>query len=288
MWCPVPMDSRIRRRMFETSPMRQVAEVMNVNTRAVDFALDDEEIETVKSGEVDSRDNTDTPEFGSVEIGVNELYAKPKATLNLLEDNTINLESWLAGKVSRKIARDQNKAFIVGTGVKEARGILNYDDADVEIYEREKIGTLDAANSLAIDGDDLIDLQSHLLEEYQSNASWMMHRLVWAKVIKLKDIDGQYLLNPAILFAGAEPQLLGSVVRMAGDMPKPVSSAFVAGQLSVIYGDFREGYTILDRLGINVIRDNITKSGFVLWYFRTRYGGGCTNFQAIKRLKIIA
>lgn len=289
MWAPVPIDSRIRTRVFETSPLRQMAEVINVNTQAMTFALDDEELIVVKAGEVDVRNETGTPEFGEVRIDTHELFAKPKATLQILEDSTMNLESWLSGKVASKMSRSQNAAFINGDGIKQATGILNYADTDYEVYARNKLGTGETAVAITIDGDDLIDLQSHLLEDFQSNAAWVMHRLIWAKVIKLKDQDGQYLLNPAILFQGASPQLLGAQVRMAGDMPKPTSAGvLVAGTIYVAYGDFREGYTILDRLGINVIMDNITQSGFVKWYFRTRYGAGCTNFQAIKRLKASA
>jgi HK97 family phage major capsid protein len=250
------------------------------------FALDDEEILIEQAQEVDVRKNTDSVEFGEVRIDTHELYAKPTATLQLLEDSTMNLEAWLAGKVASKITRAQNQAFILGDGEKTARGILDYADTGVETYARGKVGTKQAAGSLVIVGDDLIDLQSHLLEDYQMNATWMMHRLIWAKVVKLKDENGQYLLDPLMLFNGSTPKLLGQEVRMAGDMPKPTSvGALVAGTNYVCYGDFREAYTILDRIGINVIMDNITRSGFVQWFFRTRYGGGVTNFQAYKRLQ---
>lgn len=287
IWCPTPVDARIRRRIFETSPMRELAEVINVNTQAMTFALDDEEIPVNVSGEVDVRNDTNTPEFGEVRIETDELYAKPTATLQVLEDSTLNLETWLADKVARKIARSQNKAFIVGNGTKEARGILDYADASsVEVYNRGKIGTLETAAANALAADDLIDLQSHLIEEYQSNATWLTHRLTWALTMKLKDAENRYLLDPMLLFSGIRPQLLGVDVRMAGDMPAaPAGGTLVSGTTYFAYGDFREGYTILDRLGISVIMDNITRSGFVKWYFRTRYGGGVTNFQAFKRLK---
>lgn len=286
MWCPIPVDTRIRRRVWETTPMRQLASVQTINSGSMAFALDDEDIILAQAGEVDTRQDTNATEFGEVKIETHELYAKPKATLQLLEDSSINLEAWLAGKVSSKITRDQNKAFAVGSGIKEAKGILSYDSADPEIYERGKIGTLETKAALTIDSDDMINLQSHLLEDYQMNATWLMHRLIWAKIVKLKDEEGRYLLNLLTLFSqGAAPTVLGAPVRLAGDFPKPVADALVGGTKYIAYGDFREAYTILDRLGINVIMDNITNSGFVKWYFRTRYGGGVTNFQAVKILK---
>jgi HK97 family phage major capsid protein len=265
--------------------MRQLASVMNVNTTAMTFALDDEDMVLQARGEVDAVTQTDTPEFGEVRIDVHEISAKPKATLQVLEDSTLNLEAWLSGKVASRIARQQNAAFINGDGIKKARGILDYADTGVNTYKRNALGTAETAGSLVLAGDDLIDLQSNLLEDYQPGATWLMHRLIWAKIVKLKDNEGRYLLDPLMLFNGATPQLLGAPVRMAGDMPAPTAGALVAGTNYVCYGDFSEGYTILDRLGINVIMDNVTQSGFVNWYFRTRYGGGVTNFQAIKRLK---
>ena len=287
MWCPVPVANRITTRVFETTPMRQVATVMNVNTQAMKFPLDDEEAIAAVASEIDARAETNTPEFGEARIDVHEVYAKPKASQAFLEDSTINAESWLSGKVSNKISRTQNTAFAVGTGDKSARGVLDYLIASVNVYERNKIGTLDTATAITLVGDDLINLQANLLEDYQANANWMMHRLAWAEVMKLKDTQNRYLMDPSLLFSGLKPQLLGAPVKLAGDFPAPAAGVWSNNQYICAYGDFREGYMILDRIGISVIRDNITESGFVKWYFRTRYGGGCVNFQAIKRLRAL-
>ena len=90
--------------------------------------------------------------------------------------------------------------------------------------------------------------------------------------------DGEVVVGYAHSASGTEAfRWENGVLTGLGDL--------TSGTTYVAYGDFREGYTILDRLGINVIMDNITESGFVKWFFRTRYAGGCTNFQAFKRLK---
>lgn len=286
MLCPVPVSSRITKRRFEISPMRQMANVQNISTSGMDFVLDDDELQAETSGEVDTRSETDGLEFGSVRIDAHELYAKPKVTQALLEDSAINLENFISDKAAKKFARKQNQQFVTGTGIKEAKGILTYGDADVEVYERGKIGTMDTATTIVLAGDDFIDLQSHVVEEYQESSQFAMNRLIWAKTVKLKDNEDRYLLDPLMLFNGSKPQLLGKTVRMFADMPAPTSAgALVAGTVYVCYGDFNETYTIVDRLGINVIMDNITESGFVKYFFRTRSGGGVTNFQSLKRLK---
>jgi HK97 family phage major capsid protein len=43
--------------------------------------------------------------------------------------------------------------------------------------------------------------------------------------------------------------------------------------LSVAFGDFREAYTIVDRLGITLLRDQYTAKPFVKFYTRRRVGG---------------
>ena len=64
------------------------------------------------------------------------------------------------------------------------------------------------------------------------------------------------------------------------DMPQIAANAF-----PVAFGDFEETYTIVDRLGISVIRDNITSPGFVKYNMRKRVGGGVVNFESMKLLK---
>lgn len=54
---------------------------------------------------------------------------------------------------------------------------------------------------------------------------------------------------------------------------------------SIAFGNFREGYTIVDRAGISMLRDPFSAKPHVLFYTRKRVGGGVTNFEAIKTLK---
>ena len=64
-------------------------------------------------------------------------------------------------------------------------------------------------------------------------------------------------------------------------MPAPATDA-----LSIAYGDFREGYMIVDRIGIRVLRDPYTNKPFVHFYTTKRTGGAVTNFDCIKILKL--
>jgi HK97 family phage major capsid protein len=281
---PVQQNMTLVKRLFETSPLRSVAEVLSCSSEAMEFYLDDDEFTSGWVAETDARTETETSKIGSVEIAVNEQYAEPKATQKMLDDAMFNVEAWLNGKISDKFARTENTAFITGSGVKQPKGILTYADwATLGQYQRNALETRSTAAASVFTGDDFIDLQSDLLAGYRG--TWGMNRKTWAQVLKLKDaVDGNYLLNPAMLFSGAlGMQLLGDPVLLLNDMPDKAD-----GVIPVIYGDFREGYKILDRIGIRIIRDPYTTKGYVKFYTTKRTGGGVVNFQAIKRLKITA
>lgn len=282
---PIDPVRFISRRIFETSPVRQLANVLSTAREAISVIIDDEQAESGWVGELDERPTTDNPQVAELEVPTHDQYAQPKLSTKALDDVSINLESWLQEKVARDFARDENAKFVNGTGVKQPRGILDYDEwTTAGEYERFKLEHRETATAGTIAGDDFIDLQSDLLEEYQMNASWMLHRKVWAEIMQLKDSDNQYLLNPMMLFMGVDMQLLGRPVRFAGDMADDLTE----GNSIVIYGDFREGYTVVDRIGIRVLRDPYTDKRVVKYYTTKRVGGAVTNYQALKVLDVQA
>jgi len=61
--------------------------------------------------------------------------------------------------------------------------------------------------------------------------------------------------------------------------------ALAGDSLSLAFGNFGVGYQIYDRLGIRVLRDNLTTKGYVKFYATKRVGGGVVNFEAIKLMK---
>ncbi len=52
-------------------------------------------------------------------------------------------------------------------------------------------------------------------------------------------------------------------------MPDPAT-----GSLSIAFGDMRETYQIVDRIGIRTLRDPYTNKPFVQFYTTKRVGGG--------------
>jgi HK97 family phage major capsid protein len=58
-----------------------------------------------------------------------------------------------------------------------------------------------------------------------------------------------------------------------------------ASSLSVAFGNFKRGYTVVDRVGTRMLRDPYTNKPYVGFYTTKRLGGGVVNSEAIKLVK---
>lgn len=279
---PAPTVGRIVQKVFDLSPIRQIATVMTISTDSLEGINDLDEAAYGWVGETAARPDTTTPTVGKYRIEAHEMYAQPKATQKLLDDAAVDIEGWLAGKVADKFARAEGAAFITGTGAGMPRGLTTYPTATTDDTTRAW-GTLQyvksGANGSLTSADALFDLIAAFKNAYLQNANWVTRREVIALVRKLKDTTNQYLWQPG-LQAGQPDRLLGYPIVMAQDMP-----ALGTNSPSLAFGDFEEGYTIVDRIGMRTLRDPFTDKPFVKFYTTKRTGGGVLNFEAIKLMQ---
>jgi len=282
------IDKTMTTRFFETSPMRNYATIQTTTSNSIERLIDDDETSNGGwVGEVSSRPKTNTPTIGKIQIPVMELFEQPAATQRILDD-VADLESWLMDKVLSHMSRTENTSFIVGNGSQKPKGILAYPAWAAEgVYERKKVEQSISSVSLLFSGNDLIKLQNLVLEPYQTDSVWFLNRRTWRFVEQAQDGVGRYLLNPNLLYSGVEPLLLGHKVQFMSDMPTVDGSGnFAANQLVIAYGNFKVGYTIYDRLGFRIIRDDVTTKPFILFYTTKRVAGDVSNYESFKILKI--
>lgn len=272
------MSPRILSVIIESSPIRQLATVETIGSDAIEYPVDDAEAGAGWVGETESRTETSTPTVGVQRIPVHEMYAEPRATQKLLEDASVNIEEWLGNKIGEKFARLESSAFVTGNGIKKPRGFLTYGNGTA----RGQIEQVISGHATQITADGLIKLLVSLKEPYAAGAAFLMRRATVGDILVLKDSSGRYLWSPTVVEEGKPSVLLGAPVHHAADMPAVAASA-----LAVAYGNFKVGYTIVDRLGISVLRDPLTAKPFVKFYTRKRVGGDVTNFEALK-LQVIS
>lgn len=268
-------------RIFETSPIRTIANVEQTGAKSRTFLIDDDEGTAEWSGEK-AIATEDTPQVGQKEIVAHDITAKMNATADMLEDAYFDLSGWLQGKGADKISRTENTAFFTGNGVNKPRGLLTYAAwAVAGVYERDKIEQINSGAATTFTAEGLIDAHCSLKEDYQASAVWLMKRLSYAQVIKLKGADNFYFGQTLLKDGNTGMQILGKRVMFCDDM----QAHGTGGNLIAAYGDFGRGYTILDRIGLQVLRDPYTADPYTVFRLRRRTGGDVTSFDAIKLVK---
>lgn len=279
-------SGRIIKRIYETSPMRQIASVTTIGTDRLEGFNDLGEGTAGWVGETAPRPATATAQIGKWEIPVHEMYAFPQATQKVLDDSMFDIEAWLAEKASDKFIRTENAAFLTGDGNLKPRGLLTYPTATTAdatrawgTFQHIATGTSASFGTGTNGSDKIIELVYGVKAGYRANANFLMSRSSVAGVRKLKDGQGNYLWAPSLqsLSGGV---LLGFNIVEAEDMP-----AIAADTLSIAFGDFREAYQIVDRVGIRVLRDALTNKPYVGFYTTKRVGGDALHFEAVKFLK---
>lgn len=275
-------SARIIEVVYETSPMRQVATVETISTDALEGLFDGDEAAAAWVSERGSRAETATPQLGQWRIPTHELYANPRATQKLLDDSAVDIEAWLARKVADKFARTENLAFVNGNGIGQPRGFTTYADGTTR-GTIERIPSLDAAT---ISAEGIINMVYSLKSAYRQGAVWVMNRATVGVIRTIRDESGgantgQFMWQPGF---GTQPATLaGFPIVEFEDMADIAGGAVVAG-----FGNFRQGYTIVDRLGIRVLRDPYSAKPHVEFYTTKRVGGDVLNFEAFKLMDIAA
>lgn len=283
---PPDLSGRITTRVFETSIIRPYANQQTISTDALQGLTDKDEAGAgAWFAEGDSPSETTTPQLGGWRIEVKNYYAMPKATQQILDDANIDIEGWLAAKVADKFARVENAAFVNGSGNDQPMGICSYPTAATADSSRawgtfEHVVTgVNGAFPTSNPADKLFDLEVAFKPQYLNNASIFTRRAVIQAIRKFKTGEGNYLWQPG-LSQGKPATLIGYPVVLWEDMP-----ALSSNGLSLAMGDMRQAYTIVDRQGTRLIRDNLTSKPNVLFFFFRRVGAGATQFEALKFLK---
>jgi HK97 family phage major capsid protein len=158
-------------------------------------------------------------------------------------------------------------------------------NADLKV---EGTGCRHTATTVVITMDDLLSVQYLLKEAYVRNAAWLMKRDVAGYLRKLKSgTTGEYYWQPSVQ-AGSPAMLLASPVYECPDMTGLTSNAPVQNTYPIAYGDFKKGYLIGDRIGLEIQRlvELYAASGTIGFLARRRYNGQVVLSEAIKTLMI--
>lgn len=283
---PLEIEQNIDGLLKKVSPMRTIATVRQIGSNVYRKPIATTGAASGWVAETGTRAQTDTPSLVAIDFPAMELYAMPAATQSLLDDSQVDLESWLAEEVQNVFAEQEGAAFINGNGTTAPKGLLTETAVANASWAWGSLGYIATGVSAAFPASNAADILITLAytprQGYRSNASWLMNRTTESAIRKFKDDNGNYIWQPGVA-AGQPPTLLGYPVAEADDMPDIAADSY-----AIAFGDFARGYLIVDRVGVQVLRDPYSAKPYVLFYTTKRVGGGVQNYEALKLLKFSA
>ena len=156
--------------------------------------------------------------FTSITLGGFLAGALTKISVSLINNSKFDIVSYVIRKMAEAASEWIENELINGTASK-IDGLSKVDPA------------VTAASATAITADELIDLQESIPDKLQANCIWVMGRATRKAIRKLKDSDGNYLLNRDMT-AKWGYTLLGRDVYVSQNMPEMAS-----GKRAIAYLD---------------------------------------------------
>jgi HK97 family phage major capsid protein len=239
------------------------------------------------SGTITSSSQTPSEAYMYVE----DLYGLTKIGEDELMDADFALEQVVSSSFGIAIANAEEAGFATGAGhaSTEPAGMLT---ASITGFDgTSPVDETSTHTDGTVDLDEFIELEYSLKPQYAMRASYLVHRQTASKMRLIKDADGRYLWSQGGVFGGVnerQPDTFNGypvTQSMAMDQfPTATGTKF-----PVVFGDFKAGYLVLDRLGMTVQRLNelYAESGLVGFKVHRRVGGGVIRGEALARLKSV-
>jgi HK97 family phage major capsid protein/HK97 family phage prohead protease len=269
---PEETSGEFIRNLVEFSPIRSIADVRSTGSHTILLPKRTGITNAVWVGETTTRTASE-PTFDQSEITVKELATFVDLSLRMLEDSG-NVEAEVRLALAEDFGAKEALSFVNGTTAVEPSGFM----------VAAGIAETNNGHATLLSADALINLLYAMPATYRNRGAWVMNGTTLAAVRKLKDGNNNYLWQPSYQ-AGQPETILGRPVVEALDMPNIAS-----GATPIIFGDFKAGYRIYDRVALDVMPDLLTQrvSGLARFHARRRVGAGVVRPDVFRKLKMAA
>lgn len=267
---PEEVSGEFIRNLVEYSPIRSIADVRTTTSHTILLPKRTGITNAVWVGETTTRTGSE-PTFAQSEIAVKELATFVDMSLRMLEDSA-NVESEVRLALAEDFGAKEAVAFVNGSTANEPQGFMT----------AAGIAETNNGHATVLSADALITMFYAMPATYRNRGAWVMNGTTLAVLRKLKDGQGNYLWQPSYQ-AGQPETILGRPVVEVLDMPNVASGTF-----PIIFGDFKAGYRVYDRIALDVMPDLYTQrtSGLARFHARRRVGGGVVRTDVFRKLKM--
>lgn len=188
--------------------------------------------------------------FTNVELDGHLIGALSKVSVSLINNAQFDIVSYVVNKIAQSIAEFLEKELI--KGATKIKGITDTS------YEGKGVQKVESFTEGVISTDDLIETQGEVKMNVQEGCQWLMNQGMLNEIRKLKDNNGQYVLNPD-LRTGFGFMLLGKPVMISDEMP---NDTVVYGDWSAVYVNIHEDINIRQLNEVYAAQHGV---GFVAW-----------------------
>ena len=236
---PEIIANKIIETVKEICPIYNRVTVYNVGGDLV-FPVYDESGDKTKADYIDDlTELTDhSAKFTTVTLTNFIVGALTLISKSLLNRNDFDLVSYIITKTAQAFTVFIEKELLIGTASK-MEGVCSSQNI------------VTTASATAIVSDELIDLQDMIPDTYQTNACWIMNKKTRNAIRKLKDTEGNYILNRDLTTAFGYT-LLGKPVFISDNMEE-----IAAEKVVIAYGDMSGLYLkFAQQLEIQVLNEH--------------------------------
>lgn len=180
---PTSIANKIIDKVKEISPLYALATHYNVGG-TLNIPYYDESTSTLSVAYADEFSELEgsAAQFKSITLGGYLVGALAKISKSLINNSNFPIVDYVIGKIAEAVALWIDKELINGTDSKidGLKGVTQ---------------TVTAESTSVITADELVDVQDSVPDLYQSGAVWIMSKQARSAIRKLKDGDGNFLLN---------------------------------------------------------------------------------------------
>lgn len=159
--------------------------------------------------------------FSTVELKAYKVTATVQATFELLQNSEVDLSNYLTDVIIRRLAKELNKMFIVGTGSNQPQGLAKATTTVEYAGEKPTI-------------QDFIKMHTAIHPSYLDNACWIVNRATFQDMASLLDGTGRPYLTSNVIAEKIQHNLLGARVVIDVNVPEG----------EIILANIQEAYSI--------------------------------------------
>jgi len=183
--------------------------------------------------------------FAQLSLGAYKATSKIIVSEELLDDSAFPLDAYLSQEFGERIGVLENTAYVQGDGSGKPTGILSSATAS-------NITTTTAAtgNATTFSYSALVTAIFTLPQQYRANASFIVNDAAARNLYLMVDGQSRPLWNVNVAASGPDT-FLGYPIYTDPDVPSPA-----AGNISVLFGDWKRAYMIRRVAGFSLQRQN--------------------------------